>query len=323
MLKCPCMKKATKITRQERFDIRILLDLKQTLRAIARQLNRSPNSISSEVAKNSTNGYYDPIKADAKARKSKRETRLKWRKIEKNLAMKKHIIVKLKAHWNPDEIAGDMKESNLPFRVSKSTIYDWLYSAWGQRYCKYLYSKRYRPKKQKRKKKKTLTPCRIGLEMRPKQANERIQAGHWEGGAIISNRSGKGGAAVAQERKSRLLAAKIIRTFKPKPYAKKIRRILNGKKALSITFDNGIENRDHQDIGIDTYFCDPYSSWQKGGIENGNKMIRRYFPKGTDFSKVKQRDLDRAINIINRKTRRSLGYKSALAVARDEGIILN
>lgn len=237
--------------------------------------------------------------------------------------MKKHIVIKLKAHWNPDEIAGDMKINSLPFQVSKTTIYDWLYSAWGQQYCKYLYSERYRPRKQKRKKKKTLIPNRIPLQMRSKAANERIQAGHWEGDAIVSSKSGKGGVAVTQERLSRLLAAKIIRNLKPARYAKKIKHMLKNKIALSVTFDNGIENRNHQDIGVDTYFCDPYSSWQKGGIENGNKMIRRYFPKGTDFSKIKQRQMDKVILIINRKPRRSLGYKSALAVARAEGILVN
>jgi IS30 family transposase len=317
------MKKATKIKRQERFDIRSMLDLEWSYRKIAGQLNRSPNSVCQEVTSNSANGYYDPIKADAKARTKRRGTRLKWRKIENDPAMKKHIVAKLKVHWNPDEIAGDMKTSNLPFRVSKATIYDWLFSAWGQQYCKYLYSERYRPRKQKRKKKKTLIPNRIPLQMRPKMANERVQAGHWEGDAIVSSKSGKGGVAVAQERKSRLLAAKVIRNLKPMQYAKKIKKMLKGKIALSMTFDNGIENRNHQDIGIDTYFCDPYSSWQKGGIENGNKMIRRYFPKGTDFSNVKQSQMDKVVLIINRKPRRSLGYKSALAVARVEGILIN
>lgn len=323
MVKCSCMKKATKITRQERFDIRSMLDLKQSIRWIAKQLGRSPNSISREVADNSTNGWYDPIKADAKVRKKRRETRLKWNKIENIRAMKRFIIAKIKQHWNPDEISGYMKKNRLPFYASKTAIYEWLYSAWGQQYCKYLYSERYRPRKQKHKKKKIPIPNRIPLQMRPKEANKRVQAGHWEGDAIVSCKSGKGGAAVAQERKSRLLMAKVIRNLKPAPYAKKIKLMLNGKKSLSMTFDNGIENRNHEDIGIDTYFCDPYSSWQKGGIENGNKMIRRYFPKGTDFSKVKQRQMDKVISIINNKPRRSLGHKSALAVARAEGVLVN
>lgn len=317
-----CMKKATKITRRERFDIRSMLDLYWSYRKIARQLERSPNTIAQEVANNSTNGYYDPIKADAKARAKRHGTRLKWRKIEDDPAMKKYIVQGLKKHWNPDEIAGAMLEDRLPFRASKTTIYDWLYSAWGQQYCKYLYSHRYRPRKQKKKKARILIPDRAPLQLRPKEADERLQPGHWEADAIVSAKSGKGGVAVTQERKSRLLAAKIVRTLKPKPYAQKIKRMLKGKIALSMTFDNGIENRNHRDLGIATFFCDPYSSWQKGGIENGNKMIRRYLPKGTDFSKVKQRQMDKIITIINQKPRRSLGYKSALAVARAEGILV-
>jgi IS30 family transposase len=313
------MKKATKITRRERFDIRDMLDLHWSYRRIAKQLERSPNTIAQEVLNNSTNGHYDPIKADAKARVKRRGTRLKWRKIENNPTMKNYIIQGLKKHWNPDEIAGAMEENGLPFHASKTAIYGWLYSAWGQRYCKYLYSQRYRPKKQKQKIAKTLIPDRVPLQMRPKEANERLQAGHWEADAIV----GKGGLAVAQERKSRLLAAKIVHTLKPKPYAQKIKRMLKGKTALSVTFDNGIENRNHRDLGIDTFFCEPYSSWQKGGIENGNKMIRRYLPKGTDFSKVKQRQMDKIISVINQKPRRSLGYKSVLAVARAEGILVN
>lgn len=317
------MKKAIKITRQERFDIRSMLDLWRSLRWIAKQLKRSPNSISREIADNSTNGRYDPIKADAKAKKKRRETRLKWRKIEDIPALRRFIVAKLRQHWNPDEIAGYMKVNRLPFYASKTAIYDWLYSAWGQRYCVHLYSQRHQPRKQKHKKKKIPIPNRIPLQMRPKAANERAQSGHWEGDAIVSCRSGKGGLAVAQERKSRLLAAKVVRTFKPKPYAKKMKYMLKGKIALSMTFDNGIENRNHQDIGINTYFCDPYSSWQKGSIENGNKMLRRYWPKGTDFSNVRQRQMDKKLLIINGKPRRSLGYKSALAVARAEGILVN
>lgn len=317
------MKKSIKITRRERFDIRILLDLEQTFRAIARKLNRSPNSIRNEVVFNSVSGVYDPIKADAKAKTRRRSTRLKWSKIENNPALKKHIIAKLKKHWNPDEISGNMRECHLPFYASKTAIYQWLFSCWGQRYCRYLYSKRYRRKKRKFKIKKTTVIGLIPIQMRPDEINLRLESGHWEGDAIVSCKSGKGGAAVAQERKSKLICAKIVRTLKPKPYVIKLKRMLNGKKALSITFDRGIENRNHLELCLPAYGCDPYSSWQKGGVENGNKMIRRYFPKGADFSKIRQKQMDRIVSIINNKPRRSLGYKSALAVARAEGVLVN
>ncbi len=100
-----------------------------------------------------------------------------------------------------------------------------------------------------------------------------------------------------------------------------IQRQVDTYKTLFITFDNGIENKQHQSLGVPTFFCEPYSSWQKGGVENGNKMIRRYFPKGTNFRKISQRKVDRAISLINNKPRKILGYKTALEVARACGII--
>ena len=97
--------------------------------------------------------------------------------------------------------------------------------------------------------------------------------------------------------------------------------MLANKKALSITQDNGIENRDHRELGISTFFCDPYSSWQKGGVENANKMIRRYIPKGTDLASLPQEYLDQIVSVINRKPRKILQYRSALEVAMRAGII--
>ncbi len=89
------------------------------------------------------------------------------------------------------------------------------------------------------------------------------------------------------------------------------------------TTDNGIENRDWEAWGMDTFFCKPYSSWQKGGIENANKMLRRYFPKGTDFAEVTQQEIDRACAIINDKPRKILGYRSAREVATKARLFKN
>lgn len=89
----------------------------------------------------------------------------------------------------------------------------------------------------------------------------------------------------------------------------------------SLTLDNGIENRWHAKLGIPVYFCDPYSSWQKGGVENANRMIRRYLPKGTDMATVTPQRLASIIAILNNKPRKILGYKSALQVMRENGLL--
>lgn len=90
---------------------------------------------------------------------------------------------------------------------------------------------------------------------------------------------------------------------------------------LSITFDNGVENKQHKMLGVPTFFCEPYSSWQKGGIENANKMLRRYFPRGTNFRIISQKAVDRVVAIINNKPRKILGYKTALEVSSACGMM--
>jgi len=90
----------------------------------------------------------------------------------------------------------------------------------------------------------------------------------------------------------------------------------------SVSFDNGIENKNHKELGCPSFFCDPYSSWQKGGVENGNKMIRRYLPKKTILSEISQDRIDHIVSIINNKPRKILGYKTALEVARQGGVLL-
>lgn len=93
-----------------------------------------------------------------------------------------------------------------------------------------------------------------------------------------------------------------------------------------MTTDNGIENKQHklvtQKTGTPVFFTDPYSSWQKGGVENANKMLRRYFPKGTNFATVTQADVVSALWRINNKPRKILGYKSSLQIAQEKGLIL-
>ena len=145
-----------KLKRAERLEISILLKKDYSFREIGQALGRSHNTIAYEAKSNSTNGEYDPIKANAKARLRKRMSKFQWKKIEENKELKKRIIIGLKKHWNPDEISGRMRKEKQPFYASKTAIYEWLRSNRGQYYCQYLYSQRYR----KKKKRKTKQPER-------------------------------------------------------------------------------------------------------------------------------------------------------------------
>jgi IS30 family transposase len=317
------MKNAKDLSRAERLEIEILLEKEYSHRAIARALGRGHSTVSYEVKENSVAGTYNPQKADAKARKRKCMRRLEWSKIEQFPPVKKFIIEKLKEHWNPDEIAGYLKRTKDDRYVSKTAIYEWLRTSRGERYCAHLYSKRKRVKKRVKKTERTLIPNRVGIERRSKNITNRRHYKHWERDTVVSKKGGAGGMATHQERKSRFVAAEKVESMRPTEHTEATGRVAYLMVMESATTDNGIENRDHEHWGMKTFFCDPYSSWQKGGIENANKMLRVFFPKNTDFATVTQKEIDNACAIINNKPRKILGYRSAKEVATKAKLFKN
>lgn len=317
------MKNRTELTRTERDEIAILKHKKYSGREIARALKRSPNTISYELTHNSTNGIYDPKKAHIKAMLAKKGRRFNYTKIERCPDLKAFIVEKLQAAWNPDEIAGYLKlhRKEYAWYVSKTAIYEWLRTSRGERYCTLLYSKRKTVKRHTPKTKRVMIPERVSIHKRFAGANNRTRVGHWEGDTVVSKRGTSGGVSTLSERVSKLYLARKVSSMRPCVHSRAQRRMLHDKCVRSVTYDNGIENRDHTSLKVPTFFCDPYSSWQKGGNENGNKLFRRFFPKGTDLSKISQRTIDAKVLLINEKPRKSLGYKSALEVAKARGII--
>jgi len=296
------------LTKSERFEIKILRDKGYSMRIVAKSLERSPNTISYEIRVNSVNDTYDPQKAHQKALVRKKYRKFQYIKIEKYPEIKAFIIEKLQAHWNPDEIAGWLKANRPELYVSKSSIYNWLHTGRGDRYCDLLYSERHYRKKHKNKTKRVLIPHRVGIEERPLEVSSRLIFGHHEADTIVSKRGGTGAILVLIERKSRQVRLWKLPDLKPQGVAERLKGV---PYVRSITFDNGIENIYHESIGVPTYFCDPYSSWQKGTVENVNKMIRRYIPKGTDLANISQEYLSVIADRINKKPRKILGYVSA------------
>ena len=315
------MSSSTKLTKAERGEIYILLGRGFSQREIATALGRSPNTMSYEIRENSTNGVYDPIKAHAKALVDRKYRRLDWQKIEHDPLLKAYVIASLIKHWNPDEIAGAMKVEKQPFYASKTAIYTWLRTGRGAEYCVYLYSGRSHKKKHNKKTARVMIPNRVSIDKRPLGATNRTRYGHWEDDAVVGVKGTPGGLKGCSERKTCLIMFQKVESMSPLEHTEVERKMFAGVKALSISRDNGIENRHHEALGIPSFFCDPYSSWQKGGVENANKMVRRYFPKGTDFRTVSQKEVDRVVFIINSKPRKILGYRSALECALKAGII--
>lgn len=323
----------TGLSDAERSEIAILRERGCSMREIARALGRSPNTVSYELKQNSVAGAYDPLKAKQKSRVSRRSRRHQWQKIEQYPELRAFVIERLAPpyDWSPRAISGYLRcqQTKLPY-VSTMQIYAWLYSAYGQLYCQYLTSQQYRSKKQKPKPaERTMIPDRTGIAQRPKGAANRTRYGHWEGDTVVSGKrtGSKTALVVTVERKTRLITAALIPNLKPEAFATAATVLLADKKALSLTLDNGIENKTHSNIRdasgvpIPAFFCDPYSSWQKGSVEHANKLLRRYLPKGCDLGQFDQAFVDAVCDRLNKKPRKILGYKSALQCAHEKGII--
>lgn len=308
------------------------------MRKIAEALGRSPNTISREIKVNSVTNQdtgvleYNAKKAKAKSRVARRSRRYQWQKIEQHSELRSFIILMLAPphSWSPKGISGYLKhhQSSLAY-VSAPQIYAWLRSSRGQLYCKHLLSERYRVKRHNENKtERVMIPDRVGIEQRPLAASFRYESGHGEYDSIVSSKRSKSTAALAvlQERTTRLVRAALVPNLKPVGYAETIVTLTSGLGLRTLTTDNGIENKQHKSItqktGARVFFTDPYSSWQKGGVENANKMLRRYFPKGTDFSTITQAQVDSALwTIKNNKPRQCLGFKSAVQCAREKGLL--
>ena len=236
-----------------------------------------------------------------------------------------YVADKLVIGWTPELIAGRIKHEGLLASTNYESIYQWLYSDRKDLIKHLPRAHRKRRKRGSAKYKHTSKiPDRVPIENRPALANTRQELGHWEADTAVSRQS-KGAIAVLIERQTRLV--KICKL--PSKSA------LNMQDALvhslqdlpqslrkSITYDNGTENVRHGDInqalGTASFFCQPYSSWEKGSVENVIGLIRRTYPKKTDWNLISQSDLDTIQCTLNHRPKKCLNFLSpaeAYAVA--------
>lgn len=303
-----------------------------TQEEIAGILNVDQSTISRELKRNrrkirkkgrTISGKYESGVAQHKAYLKRYYAKSSWKKINEDKNLKRYIIKGLKQCWSPDSISGKMRKDRKPFYASKTAIYEWLRSNQGQRYCPYLYSKRYRAKKYGGKKtKKFLIPNKIGIALRPRGATNRTRYGHYESDTMVSGKKtgSKAALSIIYERKAKYLDAQKIKNLRPVSNREAILKMNSDKIVKSMTFDNGIENIKHEELGVPTFFCDPYSSWQKGGVENCVKMIRRYIPKGCDINDYSDQEVEYIVFLLNNKPRKSLGYKTPYEVMIEKNL---
>ena len=300
--------------------------LRKAKSSIVREINRNKSKRSSGSRTKNPTGHYAARLAGAKAKLRRQQTKYAGMLLHRNDALQKYVITYLKKGWAPDTIAGRMKQQKQPFYASSRSIYEWLYSPYGQRYCKYLRSRRYNKRKKKGKKqKRSLIPNKISIHDRPKRITNKREYGHYEGDTVVSGKKTKSNVSLVTiyERKAMYIDAKKIKSLSPTDYNPAV-RYLFGKltKNKSWTLDNGIENVKYEELekelNIKTYFCDPYSSWQKPGIENANKLIRRFIPKGCDISEYSDAFIKQNIQELNDTPRKALGWKTPNEIMREQ-----
>ena len=274
------------------------------------------------------NSPYIAEKAHHKAYFRRKYAKAYGRRIHGNRTLEEYIVAKLQLGWSPVAISGRMRLDSESFYASKTAIYDWLYSDLGQRWCEYLYSKRYRRRKRRRKKtKRTLIPNRVGIEHRPAEITERLVYGHAEGDTIVSGKKHHSTESLATlyERKARYIDIRKIASLKPAVFNTAVSAMHSTASFSSMTLDNGIENVKHealeQLLHIEIYFCDPYSSWQKGGVENANRMIRRFIPKGSNIADYSDEYIAAIVHFLNSIPRKSLNFKTPYEVMQEQHLL--
>ena len=292
-----------------------------SLRAIAGQLDRAPSTISREINRNGGLKRYRAIQADKAA--WDRAHRPKPCKLASNLQLRRIIAGKLKCHWSPEQIAGWLKKAhagNEKLQVSHETIYRSLFiQARGvlkRELLQYLRSKRVMRYPRKTSKKGQglgrITDA-ISIRERPASVEDRAVPGHWEGDLICGSHNSF--IATLVERHTRYV---MLAKVSGKETEAVINALIKQSRKLpnelykSLTWDRGKEMADHQRFTLDTniqvYFCDPKSPWQRGSNENTNRLLRQYFPKGTNLSVHSQAKLNAVARQLNERPRKTLGF---------------
>ena len=294
----------------------------ESCRSIGRLLNRHHTTIMREIRRNKP-PYYDYFDESAHEKAMLRRSQPRHAKKWENKQLYEFVVHKISQGWSPDAIAGRLKKDNPlnnDMHVSHETIYQWVikdFKAGGVIY-KDL-AKRHKKRKKQRKygDLRGQIKDRVSIKERPLIVAERSRIGDWEGD-LIEGKKGSGFIVTHVDRTSRYLLAHMIETKQARLFNAatiSMFKDIPAHQQLTLTLDNGKEfsafKALEQPLGFNIYFADPYCSWQRGTNEHTNGLIRRYFPKKTDFSSITNEQLQNVVNTINRRPRKILNYQTA------------
>lgn len=330
------MKTHKKFTPEERDMLARYLASGVSKTECARRLNRPRRSVLREISGNGSwvkDQYgkmifvYIAISAQAKAQRRQLNSAYNKQPL-KNGDIYKYVTKKLRKGWSPESIAGRLRRNHKDdphWHIRHETIYKWIFDQPQKDNKSSLYWYEYLRRKQKKRKKQkgrnvhqSHIPDRISISQRPEAVNNREEFGHWEGDSVEGRRKDRSGLHTEVERMSRKIKAAKVRAITSEEAIQAQEKIFTKIPAparKSTTLDNGRENHLHYELrtkfNMDTYHAHPYSSFERGTNEHGNWLLRYYFPKGTDFSTVTDKELRAVVRELNNRPRKILGFMTA------------
>lgn len=316
---------------EEREKIQEMLWQKQSLRAIATAINRSPSSVSREIKRNRPpkRSHYTPRLAHERA-ETKRHSRGRSERL-KNETVRTYVVEHLKLGWSPEQIAGTVTRKTGE-TISHEAIYQYIYAQVYRNGHGYLKPggedlRLFLPLRRKRRMCKGMRKvCRIlkgplpSIENRPHEVALRTRIGDWEDDLMVS-RSTPDALKTLNERMSgvvfigRVLDHTIAETNR---VVEERMRVLPRSLRKTLTRDRGSENLGYhtleENLGIRCYFANAYHPWERGSNENTNGLIRRFFPKKTDFRTITDAEIQRVEYLLNSRPRKRLGFMTPYEV---------
>jgi len=311
------------LTRLQREQLQVLRAGGHTQKEIADLIGFHQSTVSREFRRGKTPVYccYNAEKAQHYAeerREQSYETRSCW---YNNPIVLEYVVGELREGKSPDAIAGRMKRESPWHRahaVSHEAIYQYIWKVKEGGGVLHLYL----PRKGKRPKfyglqsaSASRIPNRRDISERPKIVDRKTRCGDWESDLVVSRRGGSGAVATFVERFSKYFQAVLLQNQTAGEMVRAATEVFSGIPEafrLTMTHDNGSEIVKHEEItaalNIIVYCAQPYRAWQRGLNEQTNGLLRKFFPKGTDFSVITSEELAKAVEKINNRPRRSLHY---------------
>lgn len=277
----------------------------RSIRFIARELGRSPNTISYEIKNLQVSGEYSAKKAKVKAYQKRYYARTTTNKVARDKELRAYVDSKLDFGWSPKTIAGRTR-SDLGIVVSKDAVYRYvrLYALHHKLYFKG------RPKRRKAMYRRSL----MGERKWIKERILRDEIGHWELDFVVSRHS-RAVLLVAVDTLSKKTLIELLPNRTKKEVAKALPNMFDGCTVKTILTDNDIAFKQWEEfeklLDAPIYFCHPYHSWEKGLVENANKWIRHFIPKRSDLQSVTKEKIQECLLYLNDRPREVLQFKTA------------